>query len=73
MVRAVLKKRFEKNAFKVLSWVWETPVTSQEKREIKQKKQFSSMKPFASYSRKFKLILSKKKTIFWKMYTGVAP
>ena len=38
MVRAVLKKTcLEKNAFKVLSWVWETPDTPQEKREIKQK------------------------------------
>ena len=85
MVRAVLKKRcFEKNAFKVLSWVlagvfiaqvavWETPDTLQEKREMKQKKKISCMKPFASYSGRFKLNFKPKKPIFWKIYTGVAP
>ena len=34
---------FEKNAFKVLSWVWETPDTPQEKRKIKQKEKISGI------------------------------
>ena len=44
----------------------ETPDTPQEQREIKQKKNFSCMKPFASYSRRFKLNFKRKKTDFLK-------
>ena len=66
IVRAVSKKRcFEKNAFSFVA-VWETPDTPQEKREIEQKKKISSMKPFASYSRRFKLNFKPKKTEFLK-------
>ena len=53
--------------------VWETPDTLQEKRKMKQKKNLSRMKPFALYSRKFKLNFKRKKPIFWKIYTGGAP
>ena len=60
------KTCFEKNALKVLSWVWETPDTPQEKREVKQKKKFLCMKPFASYSTRFKLNFKQKKTDFLK-------
>ena len=60
------KTCFEKNAFKVLSWVWETPDTPQEKREIEQKNIFSCMKSFASYCRRFKLNFKPKKTDFLK-------
>ena len=52
----------EKNAFKILSSVWETSDTPQEKREIEQK--FFCMKRFAWYSRRFKLNFKPKKTDF---------
>ena len=74
------KTCFEKNAIKVLSCVhsagiavWETPDTPQEKREIKQKEKFSCMKPFASYSRRFKLNFKPKKTDFLKNLNWCCP
>ena len=68
------KTCFEKNAFKVSSWVWETPDTPQEKREIKQTIFFfSCMKPFVSYFRRFKLNLKPKKNRFSEKFTLVLP
>ena len=72
MVRAILKKRVSRKMRLVLSWVWETPEMPQEKREIKQKKNFSCMKPFASYSRRFKLNF-KQKNRFSEKFTLVLP
>ena len=82
MVRAVLKKRvsrktrlkfelsslgtFRAGVFIAQVAVREKPDTPQEKREMKQKKTFSQMKPFASYSRRFKLNLQPKKNDFLK-------
>ena len=62
MVRAVLKKRVSRRT-RLKFWVvfiaqvalWETPDTPQEKRGIKQKFLFLCVKPFATYSRRFKL------------------
>ena len=66
------KTCFEKNAFKVSSWVWKTPDTPQEKREIKQKFFFSCMKPFASCSRRFKLNFTPKNR-FSDKFTLILP
>ena len=79
MVRAVLKKRVSRKT-RLKFWVvfiehvavWETPYTPQEKRKIKQKFFFSCMKPFASYSRRFKLNF-KPKNRFSKKFTLVLP
>ena len=73
MVRAVLKKcisrktrlKFRAGVFIAQVAVWETPDTPQEKREIKQTF-FLCMKPFASYSRRFKLNFKQKKNDFLK-------
>ena len=73
MVHAVLKKRVSRKT-RLKFWavfiaqvaVWETPDTPQEKREIKQKKKFSCVKPFASYSKRFKLNFKTKKNDFLK-------
>ena len=72
MVRAVLKKRlsrktrlkFRAGVLIAQLAVWETPDMPQEKREIKQKKNVSCMKSFASYSRRFKLNFKPKNLIF---------
>ena len=45
----------------------------QEKREIKQKKNVSCMKPFASYSRRFKLNLKPTKNRFSAKFTLLLP
>ena len=74
MVRAVLKKRVSRKTrlkFSLIVFiaqiaVWEMPDTPQEKREIKQKFFFSCVKPFASYSRRFKLNFKQKKRFFEK-------
>ena len=67
------KNVFRKNAFKVLSWVWETPDTPQEKREIKQKFFFHVWNLLPHILEGSNWILSQKKTIFWKIYTGFDP
>ena len=80
MVRAVLKKcvsrktrsKFQAVVFIAQVAVWETPDTPREKREIKQKFFFSCMKPFASYSRRFKLNFKQKKR-FSEKFTLVLP
>ena len=78
MVRAVLKKRvlrktrFEKNAFKVLSNCVHSagsrirPTRLRKNAKLNRIFFFSCMKPFASYSRRFKLNFKPKKTDFLK-------
>ena len=79
MVPAVLKKRVSRKTslkfwvvFIAQVAVWETPDTPQEKREIKQKKKISCMKPFASYFRRFKLNFKQKNRVSEK-FTRVLP
>ena len=74
IVRAVLKKRVSRKT-RLKFWVEyeRRPTRLRKKTKLNRKKKFSYMKPFASYSRRFKLNFKQKKTDFLKSVHWCCP